>query len=361
MVTQINFNDESGIVLTSAVDSISANTTDTSVEVRLICENGPGDTVDQLYKNTLYSFGDRVELSGVGELVEEYFRRRNKITDIITVCFGDLSVEITFLYCEYHLPEAFDPDSAFYLASRSQRVYQDSVVTIAAADHGSATPFIIRAVGHNMADGAVTVVTQEVSKTLDGKNTAYFRVPDIITAAAGSTATIPAARLRDVMWFAIEYGGSQKMFYIVDAPAYLSFSFCNIFSVEETIDIAGIVTTKSEVDTDTAVVNGRIRKYNREPRRSYEVQSAAIPAAEIPLYEQFLASPDIRMTLEGNDYEVTIEDFTCEPSTSDESLFTVKFTWRFSDRRPRLFDTSVNGILHPVVRIFDATFTPEYE
>lgn len=82
------------------------------------------------------------------------------------------------------------------------------------------------------------MVTQEVSKTLNDKNTAYFRVPDIITAAAGSTATIPAARLRDVMWFAIEYGGSQKMFYIVDAPAYLSFSFCNIFNVEETIDIA---------------------------------------------------------------------------------------------------------------------------
>lgn len=361
MVTQINFPAESDIVLTSAVDSISANTTDTSVEVRLICKNGADGTPDQLYENTLYSFDDRVELSGVGELVEEYFRRSGKVSDVINVAFGSLSVDIEFLYCEWNLPEAFDPWTAFYLASRSQRVYPDSVVTIAAADHGSATPFIIRAVGHNMADGAVSVVTKEETHTLNDKNTVYFQVKDIITAAHGAAPTIPAARLRDVMWFSIEYGGTQKMFYVVDAPAYLSFVFCNIFNVEETIDIVGTVTTKTEVDADTAVVGGRLKQYNREPKRVYEVQTAPVPAAEIPLFEQFLSSHSVVMTLEGNDYEVTIEDFTSEPSSSDESLTTFKFTWRFSDRRPRIFDTSVNGILHPDRGIFEKPFTPEYE
>lgn len=154
MVTQINFNDESGIVLTSAVDSISANTTDTSVEVRLICENGPGDTVDQLYKNTLYSFGDRVELSGVGELVEEYFRAETRSPTLSPSVSATSPSRLRSYTANTTSPKRSIPPSVS-TSHRAQRVYRDSVVTIAAADHGSATHFIIRAVGHNMADGAV--------------------------------------------------------------------------------------------------------------------------------------------------------------------------------------------------------------
>lgn len=317
--------------------------------------------METFFSTSLYAFGNEVELADVGSLVEEYFRKRNKMADMITIVFDGISMDVHFLYCEYNMPDAFDPSNTFFLASMVQRVHQDSIVSIAAYNHGSATPFVIKAVGHKTTDDTLAVVQKSEPKGFNQEGIAYFGVYEIIKWALNMSDDEVGEDLRDVLYFSIEYAGIQKMCYIVPAPAYLTFSFRNIFNVEEFLDVVGVVTTKTDVSRDIAVCNGSSKHYDRYINRTYQVETEALTSDEVAMFEQFIASHCVRMYLEGNDYDIIITDHTCEPNSSDETLSTIKFTWRFAEQRPRIFDSLVNGILPSRRRIFDETFSPEYE
>lgn len=348
-------------VPTSSVSSIRASTDKERIDISLVCDNGIGGDMETFFSTSLYAFGNEVELADVGSLVEEYFRKRNKVTDMITIVFDGISMAVHFLYCEYNLSNAFDPSKTFFLASMVQRVHQDSIVSIAAVNHGSETPFVVKAVGHKTLDNSLAVVRRSVKTDSNQEGIAYFGVYDIIKWALNESDDEVGAVLRDVLYFSIEYAGIQKMCYIVPAAAYLTFSFRNIFNVKEFIDVVGIVTTKTDVSRDIAVCNGCSKHYDRYIDRTYQVETEALTSDEVAIFEQFVASHCVRICLDGNDYDVIITDHTCEPNTSDDALSTIKFTWRFAQQRPRIFDSLVNGILPSRRRIFDETFSPEYE
>lgn len=356
-----NYFDGTQYMPTSLMTNIRANTDKNKIDVSLSCENGAGGDIETFYSTTLYAFNNVVELSDVGTLIEEYFRLRHKVADMITITFDDASIDAHFLYCEYAMPDAFDVSNTFFLASMVQRVHQDSMVTIAAYNHGIATDFIIKAVGRHSYDDNLGVVTRKVQRSLNNESSAYFSVAEIIKWALNQSDEEAGDELRDVKYFSIEYAGVQKMFFIVPAPAYLTFSFRNIFNVEEYIDVVGEITTKTEVSRDTAVCNGRSRQYDRNVSRSYEVQTEPLTSEEVSVFEQFLTSYEVLMYLEGNNWDVIITDHTCEPSSDDDKLTTVKFTWRFADKRPRLFDSAFDGIMPTRRRIFTEQFSPEYE
>lgn len=353
--------DGSRYLPTSEVSSIKATTDKHRIDVSLICERGLDGAMETLYSTTLYAFNGLVELLGVGSLVEEYFRMRNKIDDMITVVFDDISMDIHFLYCEYAMPDTFDPEQSFFIASHVQRVHQDSIVAISAVDHGVQTPVIIKAVGHDVSDGALTVIERSVKHNFSIEPVAHFSVAEIINWALNKTEVEAGEDLRDVIYFSIDYAGVTKTCYIVPATAYLTFSFRNMFNVEEFIDVVGVMVTKTEMECDIAVCNTIAKQYDRSLIRTYQVQTEAIPNEEIDMFVQFVSSNKIKMRLEGIDRDVIILDHSCEPSSDDEALATIKFTWRFADKRPRLFDSDFNGIMPTHRQIFDPTFSPEYE
>lgn len=363
MATQFlnSYLDGAQYVPTSSVSSIRATTDKDRIDVSLICESGAGGEIETFFSTSLYPFGNIVELADVGSLVEEYFRKRNKVADLITVLFDDISMDVHFLYCEYNMPDAFNPEKIFFIASHVQRVHQDSIVTIATVDRGSVTPFIIKAVGHKIIDDSLAVVEKSINKVFDQEGVTYFDVYDIIDGILDKSGDEVGEGLRDVLYFSIEYAGIQKMCYIVPASAYLTFSFRNIFNVEEFIDVVGVVTTKTEVSRSIAICNGNSKHYDRHIDRTYQVETEALTSDETTMFEQFLASHCVRMYLEGNDYDIIIDEHTCEPSSADDALTTIKFTWRFAEQRPRIFDSLVNGILPSRRKIFDETFSPEYE
>lgn len=348
-------------MLTSLMTNVRATTDKNKIEVSLSCESGAGGDIETFYSTTLYAFDNVVELSDVGTLIEEYFRLRHKVAAMITICFDNVSMDVHFLYCEYAMPEWFDVSNTFFLASMAQRVHQDSTITIAAYNHGLANDFIIKAVGQHTYDDDLGVVTRRVQRSLNNESSTYFSVAEIIKWALNMSDEEAGDELRDVKYFSIEYAGVQKMFFIVPAPAYLTFSFRNIFNVEEFIDVVGEITTKTEVSRDTAVCNGRSKQYDRNVSRTYDVQTEPLTSEEIAVFEQFLASHEVLMYLEGTDWDVIITDHTCEPSSADDKLTTVKFTWRFADKRPRLFDSAFNGIMPTRRSIFSDQFSPEYE
>lgn len=360
--TNINPNlDGARYLPTSLIASIKASTDKSRVDVSLSCEAGLDGEPETFYSTSLYAYDGIVEFNDVGPLIEEYFRMRDKVADMISITIDDISMDVHCLYCEYDMPDAFDPDDTFFISAMTQRVHQDSTVAISAVDRGSATPFIIKAVGHSADDNSLAVASRSLFRQFGPGYTVYITVDEIIRWALNQTEEEAGVDLTDVLYFSIEYGGIRKMCYFVPDTAYYTFSFRNIFNVTEFIDIVGVVTTKTDVSRDTAVCSGRSRQYDRVVTRTYQVTTAPIPSDEIAMFEQFVASHDINMRLEGNDWPVIITDHTCEPSTDDESLATLKFTWRFADRRPRVFESEINGILPSRRKIFDDKFTPEYE
>lgn len=346
-------------VPTSSVSSISARTDKTRVDVSLSCANGINGAAETLYSTTLYSFNGVAELFDVGAIVEEYFRRRNMVSDVVTITIDGVSIDVHFLYSENVLPADFKADKTFLISSMVQRVHQDSIVSIAATNHGSDIPFVIKAVGHSAADGRLVAVQKYLQKTFDGYT--CFNVADIILWALNKTEAKVGADLRDVMFFSIEYAGIQKMCYIVPAQAYLTFSFRNAFNVKEFVDVVGVMTTKTNVSRDVAVCNGVARQYNRSVERTYLVQTDALTPDEVKIFEQFVASHDVSLSLDDNSYKVIITDHTCEPDSSDDSLSTIKFTWRFVDNRPHVFSSLMDGVMPNRRQIFSDTFSPEYE
>lgn len=348
-------------VPTSSVSSIRATTDKTRVNVQLECENGSGNAIETFYSTTLYAFNGAVELSDVGSLVEEYFRRRGKVADTIDILFDTAILSVHFLYCENMLMVDFDPTKSFFLAAGVQRVYPDSIVAIAAVDHGSNTYFYLSAVGHRKADGTPAVVRMAEQKNLGAELTAYFSVADIIKWALNQTDAETEEELADVLYFSIEYAGIQKMFYIVPAPAYLTFAFRNAFNVLEYVDVAGEMTVKTDVSGSTAVCGGRARRYDRIVERIYVVQTEPLTPEEVHIFEQFIASHSVELCLDDANHDVIITDSTCEPSTDDETLTSVKFTWRFTDERPCRFTSLMDGVMPSRRNIFDSTFSAEYE
>lgn len=362
MATQFLQSDLDGAqyVLTSSLSSITASTDKERIVVSLSCENGIDGDIETFYSTPLYAFDGVVELSDVGSLIEEYFRMRNKVCEIITFTFDNVSMDVSVLYCEYAMQDDFVPAKSFFLSSSVQRVHQDSTVAISTVNHGSETPFIIKAVGHSMHDDTLLAVSKSEQRTLQNFVT-YFSVADIIDWALNRTDDAVDEELRDVVYFSIEYFGLQKMCFIVPAPAYLTFSFRNIFNVEEFVDVVGIMITKTDVSRDTAVCNGRSRQYDRHVGRSYQILTESLTQEEVDVFEQFLASHRVMLCLGDKKHEVIITDHTCEPSSADDSLASIKFEWRFSEQHPKLFGTLVNGIMPSRRKIFDDTFSPEYE
>lgn len=345
---------------TSSIDTVRATTDKDRVSVEIFCENGVGGDIETFYTTTLYAFNGVVELSDVGSLIEEYFRLRGKVVDTITITFDEATLDGIFLYCEYGTDIDFDPDNMLFVAATAQRVHQDSTVVMASYDHGSDSPFTIKAVGHRASDGTLAVVTKKKYNNLYN-NSCWFGIYSIVRWALNLTSEEAGEDLSDVLYFSIEYGGLQKLCYIVPAAAYLTFEFNNIFNVQEFIDIVGTMTTKTEVSRDTAVCGGKSVQYDRNVTRTFQVETEPVPSEEIPMFEQFLTSHTIYLNLSGEEYPVIITDHTSEPSNDDGSLTTFKFSWRFADRRPMIFNTLVNGIIPVRRNVFTDTFSPEYD
>lgn len=341
------------------MSSITARTDKVRIDVSLSCENGLDGEIETFYSTSLYPFNEVAELSDVGSLVEEYFRLRDKVADTVTITFDNVSIDVHFLYCEYVLPADFAADKTLFLSSMAQRVHQDSTIAIAAVNHGTTYPFVIKAVGHAEPDNRIVAVEKSVQQAFNG--VAYFNVADILLWALNKTEIEVGTDLRDVMFFSIEYAGIQKMCYIVPAPAYLTFSFRNAFNVKEFVDVVGEMTTKTEASRDVAVCNGASRQYDRSVARTYQVQTEALTPDEVKIFEQFVASHHVALRLGTIDYKVIITDHTCEPSSADDSLSTIKFTWRFDDNRPHVFSSLMDGVMPSRRQIFNDTFSPEYE
>lgn len=344
-------------VLTSEARSIVATTDETKLTVSLTCS---GDT---FFIVDLYAYDGKVELFDPGSIIEDYFIAHQMICESVTVQFGTASKNLLFLYCENVMPESFVPSDILLVSSQARRVHKDSSFTVAALPAGPATPFVIKAVGHD-SSGDIASVQFQISRNIIATTFTTFTVREIILKATGhvldTEAPIPNP-IRDVMYFSVEHGGRQLMCYITPAPAYLTFCFRNIFNVPELVDVEGTMVSKSETSRQTAKCSGDLVQYDRRTDRTYQVTTGALPADEVESLTQLVSSHSVQLYADGSYHDIVIEDHTCEESTEDDSLSVVKFTWRFKGRRPVKFNSAIFGIQPTHRDIFSDEYSPEYE
>lgn len=236
-------------------------------------------------------------------------------------------------------------------------VHRNSAISLAHWNNGS-NQYRVQVVGLDR-DGNTEAVEKTFTRNAYS-NHVSFSVNDILRFALNQTETETGGTLEKVAYFSISQGPMQKLFYLVDHPFFLTFGFRNMFNAYEYLDVVGVVTRKTKFDRDAAVCSGRVKQYNRSAERTYEVQTGPLTAEQVREVEQLIASRDVQLCTSADDYGVIITDHTIEVDNDDESMASVKFTFRFAGVRPMLIADDMGALMPSRCHIFSHEFTAEF-
>lgn len=342
-------------VLTSEIYSLRASTDKTKITVE-IWRDPDGDG-DRFFSTTLYPHNGVVELSDIGSLIEERFRATNRICDMVEVRFDGVAADFNALYCEYALDPDFDYTQCFLCAAGASIVHRNSAISLAHWDDGS-TDYRVQIVGLD-ADGNTDMIETTFSRNIYS-NHVSFSVNEILGYVLSLAGSPSGTSLASVAYFSISHGSMQKIFYLVDHPFFLTFGFRNIFNAYEYIDVVGTVKRKTQFDRDTAVCSGVTRQYNQTSERTYEVQTGPLTDDQVRELEQLIGSRRIQLCTAGYDYDVIITDHSIEVDNDDETLSSVKFTFRFAADRPVMIAEDMGALMPSRTHIFSQEFTAEF-
>lgn len=342
-------------VLTSALYSMKARTDKTKVLVEIVRD--PDGDIDLFFSTTLYSHNCMVELSDIGTLIEERFRTKRRLWDMMEIRVDGTSVKFTALYCEYVLDTDFDFTQCFLCAAGESIVHRNSAISLAHWSNGT-NEYRVQVVGLD-SDGNTASVERLFKRNSDSDHVS-FSVNEIIRFALNQTADETGSNLKKVSYFAISCGAMQKIFYVVDHPFFLTFGFRNMFNAYEYLDVVGVVTRKTDVGRETAVCSGVAMQYNQTFERTYVMQTGSLTDEQIREMEQLIGSRDIQLCASGSDYDIIITDHSIEVDNDNESLSSIKFTFRFVSERPLLIADDMGALMPSRSHIFSQQFTAEF-
>ena len=340
---------------TSALYSLKATTDIDKVAVEIVRD--PLGENDLFFSTVLYPHNGIVELSDIGTLIEERFRTTSRSWDTISIRFDDVTVTFTAIYCEYEIYPGFELTECFLSASDKSIVHRNSAVSLthwpAAADE-----YIVKFVGLD-ADGNHSIVQRQLSNTT-GTHRLSFTVNEIIKLAITPSGDESDAPLTSVAYFSINHAGIQKIFYIATHPFFLTFGFRNIFNAYEYLDVVCTVKSKTAYNRDITISAGRAVQYDQTVERTYEVQTGPLTCSQVRELEQLIGSRQIQLCASGHDYDILITDHTIEADNDNESLPSIKFTFRFASERPQLSDTDLGSLMPSHNRVFTHEFTAQF-
>ncbi len=339
------------LVPTSALKVFSATTAAEALDVSIESDSA----ASPLYSGTLAAFGGKVELLDPASIIEEWMREKNMVAATITVTFGNEAIMFDAIYCEYELPDNFDFSKSFLSLIYAQRTHKGSVITIAAESSEALMAATVTAVG---LDASGTPVSPQLSFFPSGQIPAVHSnssfVDSLLTRFRSSTQIV------DIQYLVFDSGSRQKVFFIVDDQQFVTIGFRNIFNIVEYIDIPGIVTEKSEISRDSAMVNNSLVQYNQQSLHTYEISTAPLTRDEAEAFAQIVGSRETVIRIENVDYPIKITDHTIESTTDDTSLDSMKFTFRFPAARPCLFMPGLSPF-RPSHRIFTEQYSKQYK
>ncbi len=314
----------------------------------------------EIFANTYYPIGGYLQIEMLAAIIESHMRRHHYSVCDITISLGsrtdtEASLTLSILYSDYVLPRPAEIHG-FLTTCASRRIHRGSMIalTVLMPQAGDTVKFI--GVGHSK-QGKHSTVYANITSALhyDNGRSMILSVNSIITWALKLPDAVEA-NIVDIDYFSLEYDGSVRTFYIMNDSDWMLFGFRNIFNAREFIDVVGYVKNKTLVSRSMAVASGHAMHYNQSTERTYEVTTAALPIAEARAFDHLLNSRTTELYTADIASKILITDHTCEIDNDDESIASVKFTFRFTDQRPHLMPDEIQPIL-PSGGIFAEQFT----
>ncbi|MCI9173305.1 hypothetical protein [uncultured Duncaniella sp.] len=332
--------------LTSQIGDISAQTDSSKETVSLL----NADSGHVLFTTTLYSFDGTVTLHDAASLIEEDMRNAGVSFRNYMLTIGDASIKINPVYCECVAPDLSVHDS-FLTTFHSQRVYPDSMYVLNSVPNEDDVSLICL---FKESDGSVgTHIFHAHAKAFSsGCARGSFAVLH---------ATLNRALGRDVDMIAVTFrnGHRSKTYYILPGSPVVRFYFRNCFNAFDYMDLHGAIKKKTAVSRELAVCAGSASQYDRKINQTFDFQSEGLTEQESLSIAQIVSSHEVYLT-DGNSFErILITDHTCDIDNNDDSLWTVKISWRYKDNRPHLSKEQISH-LHMDGGIFTNEFTEQF-
>ena len=338
------------VCLTSAIGCVDISTDAPSIRISLSADG------EEFYSARLYAYGGMVSVDDLASVIELHFQRKGWCRHTVTVSASvsaspEVSDSMTLdcLYCSYDVPEDFDPSRSFYTLFQVQRVPPSAVFPV----YGPMTQDSVVSLRVSGRDAGFNPASYELQMyAADG----YVRIS--IPEIAERCRTLGG--LERIYTVSVFSGDLVKSVFICDMPDFLEFNFRNCFNCPETVFIPGTSVMKTEVSRDLAYASGHVLQYNYMTTRTYEHTTAPLTRIEAAVISQLVESRSVSVMADGKLYPVVITDHTSEVSSDDSTLNTLKFTWRFTGRRPRLFGDTLSPLLESY-GIFTQQFTDPYQ
>lgn len=338
------------VCVTSAIGRLSVSTDAPSVTVTL------SDYGGEFYRATLYAYDGKVTVDDLASVIELRIQSlgchmRSVRIDVAASSDPEASdyMDLNCLYCAYDMPDDYDPSQSFFSCFQSQRVPPSAVLRLYGMIFRN-SPVRYNVSGFK-ADGSPTACEIQ-SSAFDGYVAAD--IPSIIATCRSDYG------MATVSIVTVYCSGLGKSLFICEMPDALEFRFRNCFNVPESVFVSGSSVMKTEVSSDQAVCAGQTTLYNQLTTRTYEHTTAPLTRMEAAAVSQLVESRSVYVVVDGSDYPVVITDHTSEVSNDDSSLNSLKFTWRFTGKRPRLFGDSLSPLMGPF-GIFTQEFTDPYQ
>lgn len=357
-----------GVMLSSELTDISVFTDHDYVDFKLRC--GENYLLDGRY----YTINGSVFISDIASLIEEYMAGNadEPLNDFHAEASFDGEIaehDFTVLYCNRNL-DMLSPSEwlteNFLTLTRYRRIAPCSQINLSwytTEKEGIA----VRVYTTFLDDNGLRRTYQYVNS--GNGQIAHFNGiwTEIITSRSiidkiKSVCKVDSPTLQSVT---IRCGERMATFYIDPAlDNFMPFWYTNCFNVPEQLFLPRVTKKKVKADRSIASVGRYSMFYDVTTSKEYEVETGPLTADECVQIEQMLTSPNVRLAWGNNatpdetDFyaliPIMITDFTSELSDTDEKPNSVKFTWRFTDNRPKAIAPISPGIFNDK---FNPTFS----
>lgn len=322
-----------GLVFSSELSQLRFATDDDTVETVRI-ELKLGST--SLLSTTLYFFNGYATLCEVDELVNLYMLANDLSSLTLTlIADGDILRFVDIAYCSHRIPDVDAEtylDTHFSTAAEAKRTSPRRKELLPLFLYKKRSKVEVQC---SYIDNSNIISSEKVDLYPDGfGDTERMSAVSIDVGSNFVMETLASAGcdVAKLLSYTVICDNRYFTYYVEEIEADVTFTFRNCFNLEETIALHGVTTRKTEIERETACVGGTLRPYDRTVVKTYEVETAPLSPDETLWVEQLFTSPKVTI----DDRDVIIIDSSCEISDSDAELNRVKFTWRYSDRRPCL-------------------------
>lgn len=338
------------ICLTSDIGRIVVSTDAPSIRISLSAQG------QEFYSAVLYAYGGKVTVDDLASVIELYFISLGWHTHSVSFraeASDDPSVSdsmmINCLFCSYSLPEDFDPATTFFSCQQPQRVPPSAIISLYGQIPANQT---VRLGISGFNSSGSPKACQIMATSYNG-----YVIVDIPSIINQCKSVYAMERVAAVSVFCVNV---SKTLFVCDMPDFLEFRFRNCFNCPESVFVSGASVMKTEVARDMAVCAGQAQHYNHLTTRSYEHTTTPLTRTEAAAISQLIESRSVSVMADGIEYQVIITDNTSEVSNDDASLNTLKFTWRFTGKRPRLFGETLKPLTENS-GIFTEQFTDPFQ